>query len=125
MSDLYNKYITYFQSVTTIGVMNCAKSLEEAEVLAKEKLKVSDLNYCHFEQTPLELSDTEEWNPEFEIVSEDPTDDGKAIEWTVKMGEGMRNVVAERSGVDTECLTNDHISAFVNDAMKELIKKHE
>jgi len=121
----YNKYISYFQSVMTIGIMTCGKTLEEAEKAAKEKLKVSDLNYCHFEQTPLEHSDTEEWNPEFEIISEDPTEDKEALEWTVKIGDEMKNVIASRAGVSPDNISQEHVNVFINDALVNLIENNE
>lgn len=122
---LYKKYISYFQSVTTIGILTCGKTLKEAEEIAKDKLRGSDLNYCHFEQTQLEHSDTVEWNPEFEIISEDPTKDGKKLEWTIKIGQFMQNVIATRAGVDPNCLTEEHVSAFVGDALQNIIDTSE
>jgi len=123
--EQYKKYISYFQSVTTIGILTCDKSHDDAMESAKEKLRVNDLNYCHFEQTDLELSDTVEWKPDFEIVSEDPTPDGKALEWTVNIGESMRNVMATRSGVEPDELTDEHVSTFVGDALKNIIDMAE
>ena len=126
MADsLYKKYISYFQSVTTIGILTCGKSQEEAKALAEEKLRVSDMNYCHFDQTDLELSDTIEWNPDFEIISEDPTPDGKKLEWTVKIGEPMRNIMATRMGVDPDHLTEEHVSTFVSDALQHVIDENK
>jgi hypothetical protein len=121
----YKKYISYFQRVTTIGILTCAKSHDEAMEQAKEKLRVDDLNYCHFDQTEMELSDTIEWNPDFEIISEDPTKDGKALEWTVKIGEPMRNVMATRFNVSPDDLTDENVSTFVSDALQYVIDTHE
>lgn len=56
--DVEKTYVSYFQSVITIGILTKAKSIEEAErkaTLAREN------NVAHFfEQTPMEMSDTEE-----------------------------------------------------------------
>ena len=122
-SDIYKKYISYFQSVTTIGILTCGKSMEEAEDSAREKLRVSDLNYCHFEQTPLEYSDTEEWKPAFEIISENPTADGKAIEWSVVIGDEMKNAIANGLGVLPHELTKEHIDSFVRETLATMISK--
>jgi len=121
--EKYKKYISYFQSVTTVGIMTCGKNMKSATEEAELKLKVKDLNYCHFEQTPLEYSGTEEWKPEFEIVSEDPTSDGEAIEWTLQIGDNMRNIIASRAGVSVEGVTQTHVQEFVIDALTETVER--
>ena len=116
------KFISYFQSVTTVGIMTCAKNYKEASEQAKDILDARDINYCHFDQTGLELSDTVEWNPEFEIVSEDPTEDGHATEWGVKIGDKMKNIMAERLGKSPDELTPADCSEFVSDALRHVIE---
>lgn len=59
----YKNFISYFQSVTTIGIVNRCKSAEEAEKKANMKLKKSDFMCGVMGRTPFELSATEEWNP--------------------------------------------------------------
>lgn len=54
-------FITYFQSVTTIGVINLAKSKKEAEAEAKKRMGKSDFTCGIVGQTPMTMSMTEEW----------------------------------------------------------------
>ena len=62
-----NSYISYFQSVITIGVVNQAKSVNEATKKAKKRFKQEWGNgfSCGIVgQTPFEISETELCNPE-------------------------------------------------------------
>lgn len=68
-------YISYFQRVITLGVMNCAKNAKEARKIAKDRLSCSDtfltdLNYCAFDETPFKHSLTEEWKTKMKIRKE-------------------------------------------------------
>lgn len=58
-------YISYFQSVTTIGIINRAITAREAESAARLKLKNSDFMCGVVGQTPFELHATDEWEPNF------------------------------------------------------------
>ena len=60
-------YISYFQSVTTIGITSRAKSAKEAEEKAKGKLSRSDFMCGVIGQTQFEPMATEEWNPTLKI----------------------------------------------------------
>jgi hypothetical protein len=53
------KYISYFQSVTTIGIVSEGNSFEEAESFSIEKFNSQDLSCGILSQTPFEISDTE------------------------------------------------------------------
>jgi len=62
-----NSYISYFQSVITVGVINKAESADEATKKAKKRFKKELENgfYCGIVgQTPFEISETEICNPE-------------------------------------------------------------
>lgn len=56
-----NYYISYFQSVTTIGVISLAKNQKEAEVDAKKRMQQSDFAHGIVGQTPMTFSMTEKW----------------------------------------------------------------
>ena len=60
--DIKN-FISYFQSVTTIGIINRSKSAIEAEDKAKQKISESDFMCGVIGQTPFEVSNTDEWEP--------------------------------------------------------------
>lgn len=57
-----NKFITYFQSVITVGIITEDETLEGAQKKAEEKMEQNDAPYLGiFDQVPFELTDTEEW----------------------------------------------------------------
>lgn len=113
------KYISYFQSVLTIGIMNNAKNEEEAEHKAKIKLKNKDgVNYCAFDQTDFELTDTEIWEPEIE---------SKEIEGGInldfKPDEKTKNIIATRLQKSISDLTNEDIEQFVKESIENALKR--
>lgn len=61
--ESFRNYISYFQMVTTLGVINRARSAREAESKAREKVKNSDFMCGVVSQTPFELDATDEWIP--------------------------------------------------------------
>jgi len=54
-------FITYFQSVTTIGIVSMAKNAKEAEVASKKKLENSEISCGLVNQTKYEIGGTDEW----------------------------------------------------------------
>lgn len=56
-----NYYISYFQSVTTIGVISLAKNPKEAELDAKKRMKDSAFAHGVVGQTPMTFAMTEKW----------------------------------------------------------------
>jgi hypothetical protein len=58
-------YISYFQSVTTVGIISRGYTMLDAEKKAKEKFVGSDISCGIVSQTPFEISETEPWNPDF------------------------------------------------------------
>jgi len=112
-------YISYFQSVLTIGIMTRAKDYDEAEKKASIKMMdKSGVNYCVFEQTPFELSDTEEWQPEFE---RDLTQDG--IGFKLNLSENTRNIIATRLSKNVKGLSDTDIEDFVKQSIETALKK--
>lgn len=63
----YRNYISFFQSVTTIGIINRAANPKIAELKARLKLNKSDFMCGVVNQTPFELQDTDEWVPTDEV----------------------------------------------------------
>jgi len=54
-------FITYFQSVTTIGIVSRAKTAKEAEGKSTKRLKNSSVSCGIINQTPYTISDTDQW----------------------------------------------------------------
>lgn len=54
-------FISYYQSVTTVGIVSKAKNIKEAEEKAKQKVVNFGFVCGLVSQTPMELSGTEEW----------------------------------------------------------------
>lgn len=112
------KYISYFQSVLTIGIMNHAKSEEEAEQKAKLKLQDKEgVNYCVFDQTDFELTDTELWEPE---INSQEIDGG--INFSFNPNAKTRNIIATRLQKPVDALTNDDIERFAKESIENALK---
>jgi len=115
----YNRYISYFQSVITIGIMSNSKNKKEAEKNATLKINNKNgVNYCVFDQTPFELTDTEEWKPEFEsdIVKE-------GISFSFNPDKKTKNIIATRLGKDINSLTDLDCEDFVKQSIEVALKK--
>lgn len=54
-------FITYFQSVTTIGIVSRAKDAAEAEKKSLKKLTNSEISCGLVNQTKYEVGGTDEW----------------------------------------------------------------
>ena len=65
MSDInkseMKNFITYFQSVTTIGIVSRANTAKEAEEKSTKRLKNSSVSCGIINQTPYTVSDTDQW----------------------------------------------------------------
>ena len=113
------KFISYFQSVITIGIMNDAEGYEDAEIKANKKINDKKaINYCVFEQTPFELTDTEEWNPEFEMNT---TPQGLSINFNPDVK--TKNVIATRLGKDIKDMSDSDYADFVKESIEASLKK--
>jgi len=89
--------------------MSRAENHKEAEKKSLETMKNSDgVNYCMFEQTPFELTDTESWRPEFEA---DMSADGMSFRFNPD--DKTKNVIATRLGKDVAVLTDRDYEDFV------------
>jgi hypothetical protein len=113
------RYISYFQSVLTIGIMNDAVGYEDAEIKANEKLNdKNNVNYCVFEQTPFELTDTEVWDPEFETGA---TLNGLNINFNPDIK--TKNIIATRLGKNIAEMTDSDYTNFVKESIEVALKK--
>jgi hypothetical protein len=63
-------FISYFQSISTIGIINRARSAAEADEKARKKLDNSDFMCGVVGQTPFELYATDEWKPQIDSQEE-------------------------------------------------------
>ena len=112
------KYISYFQSVLTIGIMSDAKNENEADRKAKLKLKdKSGVNYCVFNQTDFELTDTERWEPEI-----DSQEVEGGIDLKFKPDEHTRNIIATRLQKTVDALTSEDIERFVKESIEAALR---
>jgi len=122
----YNKYMSYFQKVTTVGVVTCATNKEEASKLAEiEMTDGNTVERCYYDETKFKLSDTQEWNPDFEIISVDPSADNKHLDYTIKANEEYSKCVSEFCGKPVGELTDKDYENFFLDCAKEFIEKGE
>ena len=116
-SSKAKKYITYFQSVITIGIMNRADNGEKALKNAKSTMHNGNIgNCCAFEQTPFEPTWTEEWQPEFE---HDLGKEGLAFRFNPD--EKTKNIIATKLGKNTEDLTDSDCENFVKQSIDSFL----
>jgi hypothetical protein len=118
-------YISYFQSVTTIGIINRARTSGEAEAKARIKLDNSDFMCGVVGQTPFELHATDEWQPEYlekedlcepkedwlEELPEPPKLDKEPI--ILNLDEQTRRCIADKIGKDLTSITHEDCLSFV------------
>jgi len=57
------EYISYFQSVTTIGIVSSGKNAKEAQEKSELKMKNSSMTYSVIAHEPFTASATDEWEP--------------------------------------------------------------
>lgn len=113
--DTHN-FISYFQSVTTIGIVSRGKSAVEAGKEAKKKLKNSDLTCGIVGQTPFILSTTEEWKPDFSGVIK-ARNGADALEFDIS--DKIRYKIAEKLHKNSKDLSD----AECTDYIKSIIEK--
>lgn len=117
------KYVSYFQSVITVGVMKEARNKKEAEAKAKKEINHKDMleeGFCHcsFSQTPFSLIDSEEWIPEIETTT---TKNG--LGWKFCPNNKTRTAIANKMSKSLENLTDDDIEKFIKSSIEENLKK--
>ena len=111
-------FISYFQSVITIGIMSTGSNSKEAAKKAKEKmLDHEGVNHCFFDQTDFTLSSTEQWKPEFDTVSTE-----KGIAFKFSPDTETKNIIATRLQKKVSDITDDDYHRFVRDAIQKEIK---
>ena len=58
-----HNFVSYFQSVTTVGIITTARNPNEAESLAKKRMAEGKFVSGIFNQSPYTISETEQWQP--------------------------------------------------------------
>jgi len=116
MSD--KRYISYFQSVITIGLLNVASSPENAAEKAKKRLTDENgVNHCFFDQTQFDLSETEEWVPDIESEH----DEG-GFKFAFNPTPEIKNVLSTRLHKDINDLTDDDYTNFFKESIQSSLK---
>jgi len=118
--------MSYFQKVITVGIVTCAKNEEEAEKLASAEITDGNtVERCYYDEGKFQLSDTEVWNPDFEIISVDPSSDNTHLDYTIKANEDYSKYVAESCGKKVADLTDEDFHTYFLECADEFIKKGE
>jgi hypothetical protein len=110
-----HNFISYFQSVTTIGVISQARNSEEAEAHAAEKLKNSDLTCGLVGQTPFILSATEEWTPDISGLTIKPTS------LAIDIKDDERFFIAEMLHKKPDELSSQECSQYIKGLLEQRI----
>ena len=88
-----------------------------ATTRAKGAAEVDGVNYCFFDQTNFELSETEEWNPQLEA---EETIDG--FRFAFNPTNEIKNVIATRLHKEITDLTKNDYAEFVRNSIENSIK---
>jgi len=116
-----NQYISYFQSVMTIGILSVGKDKEEASNRALTKmLDKNGVNHCFFDQTNFELESSEKWNPEF--LSESLGEVNGNLILNVQMSPETKAVIATRLQKSVQDLTDADYALFLKDSVAKSIE---
>lgn len=115
-------FISYFQSVTTIGIINRARSAREAEDKARKKIDNSDFMCGVVGQTPFELHATDEWKPKLPSNHDAAIDDTIDVDEPVKLeqspiilnlDDNTKLCIADKIGKDLASITYEDYLNFV------------
>jgi hypothetical protein len=115
-------YISYFQSVTTIGIINRARNSDEAESKARRKLDNSDFMCGVVGQTPFELHATDEWKPKLPSNHDVTMDDTIDVDEPVKieaeplilnLDDQTKKCICDKIGKTVEQITHQDYLDFV------------
>ena len=110
------KYISYFQSVITIGIMSSGINSQEAGDKARTKLlNHNGVNHCFFEQTDFELAKVEKWKPE--ICLDDLAPEGMSFKFAPS--DQTKNIIATRLQKNVESLTEDDYQQFIKESIQK------
>lgn len=125
VSSKNRQFISYFQSVITMGILTDAKNKKEAEEKARLKLKDKDsVNYCLFDQTGFELFKSEEWKPQFISGTETETlGNPDCLKFTFNPTPDIKNIIASRLQKKPVNLTTEDLTQFVKESLKMSMKE--
>lgn len=110
-------YISYFQSVMTVGIVSRANSIQSAEEEARRKFRTEDLSCGIVGQTPFEISDTELWNPDFEGYL--TLDSNGHNNLSFNLNDGTRLKIAHKIGKSAESITSEDYVQFVKESLEK------
>jgi hypothetical protein len=113
------KYISHFQSVITISVMEEGDSPEDASKKAIAQLKDKDcVNHCFYDQTDFELAGVEEWDA--------PSDKLPKLEdafgMQVQLSDRVKSVMATRLGKSVEEMTPEDYVRFIQESVEASVE---
>lgn len=108
------RFITYFQSVITVGIMTKADNEEEAAEIAQKELRRKNLNHCYFDQT-----DFEQAGNSLEWTSPDPIPLNKIsnLQLMFDPTPEMCNVIASRLNKNPTELTIEDYAEFIKESL--------
>ena len=105
-------FISYFQSVTTIGVVCQADNPEEAEDKAKEKISQAGVMCGVLTQTPYEIEITEEWSPHPDFGNEFSRTHSNGH---ITLNEKLKQKIANRLNKTVTELSTDDYNCYIDD----------
>lgn len=111
-------FVSYFQSVTTVGVVTTARNPLEAEALAKSRITDGRFVSGIFNQTPYTLSETEEWKPEFSGVSVNTgQDESNNVNLVLSLGEDVITKIASKLNKQPSEISEDDCLQYLKSTL--------
>lgn len=110
-------FVSYFQSVTTIGVVTTARNPIEAEALSKVKMEKGQFVSGIFNQSPYTLSETEEWQPNFSGVAIDDQKEENSVDIMLSLGEDTIAKIATRLNKQPNEISEDDCLQFLKSSL--------
>jgi len=116
------RYVSYFQSVITVGILNEARNKVKAMKQAKDEIARKDIleeGFCHcsFSQTPFTLMESQEWNPEIETTTNE-----NGLGWKFCPNEKTKAAIAKKMSVPLKDLTEEDIENFIKYSVEKSLK---
>lgn len=110
-------FVSYFQSVTTVGVVTSARNPSEAEALAKKRMSDGRFVSGIFNQTPYVISETEEWKPEFTGAAISDNNESDSVDLVLSLGQETIAKIASKLGKQSNEISEEDCLNYLKQSL--------
>ena len=116
------RYISYFTSVMTVGMVSESESATEAHRKASSLLGGDrKIDCCYFDQSEFRLRETEPWTPEFEVKNNCTA----GLDFRFDPSKRTKRVIALMLGKEPEELETKDYETFVKNSIQASLDSSE